>query len=89
MEESFPNISILRPWIDTIFLPPPLPKGPSKLGTFLYFLLQIVLLTREAGTKQLVSHCPKGDAFSDLSSSLLGLCQAKEKPGAFNQNSFC
>lgn len=55
----------------------PLPssfKCPSKLGTFPHLLPQIILLTREAGRRILVSHGPRGYSFSDLRSLLTGLC---------------
>lgn len=62
------------------FYSPPRPqvKCPSKLGGFLHFFLQIVLLSREARTKILMTLNPRRYAFSDLRVLLIGLCQDKE-----------
>lgn len=62
------------------FYSPPLPpvKCPSNLGGFPHFFPQIVLLTREARIKVLLTLNPRSYAFSDLRGLLIGLCQHKE-----------
>lgn len=59
----------------------PLPssfKRPSKLGTFPHLLPQIVLLTREAGTRMLVSRGSGGYSFSDLRSLLIDCVRSRK-----------